>query len=176
MTEAGTVRRLVVLRHAKSAWPPKVPDARRPLGPRGLRDAPAAGRWLRESGCVPDRVVCSPALRTRRTWELVAAEAGLTGPVEYEERAYGADAEELLDLVRVTPAQVGTVLLVGHNPGAQELVLLLAGEGDARALEQVRTKFPTSAIAVLDLAGPGAWRSLAPGSARLTGFVVPRGA
>ncbi|MGP3687107.1 SixA phosphatase family protein [Streptomyces sp. IBSNAI002] len=170
---AGTVRRLVVLRHAKSAWPPDVPDAERPLGPRGLRDAPAAGRWLREADRVPDRVVCSPARRTRRTWELAAAEAGLGAPVEYEERAYGASAGELLDLVRETPARVRTLLLVGHNPGSQELVLLLAGEGDAAALEQARTKFPTSAIAVLDLAGP--WSSLAPGTARLSGLAVPRG-
>ncbi|MEU9250581.1 histidine phosphatase family protein [Streptomyces sp. NPDC048270] len=171
---AGTVRRLVVLRHAKSAWPPDVPDAERPLGPRGLRDAPAAGRWLREAGCVPDRVVCSPARRTRRTWDLVAAEAGLTAPVAYEERAYGASAGELLDLVRETPAQARTLLLVGHNPGAQELVLLLAGDGDAAALEQAAVKFPTSAIAVLDLSGP--WSSLAPGGARLAGLAVPRGA
>lgn len=171
---AGPDRRLVVLRHAKSAWPPGVPDAQRPLGPRGLRDAPAAGRWLREAGWVPDRVLCSPARRTRQTWELVAAESGVSAPVTYEERLYGGSDEELLDLVRETPAQVRTLLLVGHNPGAQELVLLLAGEGDASALEQARTKFPTSAIAVLGL--PGAWSSLAPGDARLTGLVVPRGA
>ncbi|MEU9231141.1 SixA phosphatase family protein [Streptomyces subrutilus] len=171
---SGTVRRLVVLRHAKSAWPPDVPDAERPLGPRGLRDAPAAGRWLREAGCVPDRVLCSPARRTRRTWELVAAEAGFAAPVAYEERAYGASAGELLDLVRETPARVGTLLLVGHNPGLQELVLLLAGDGEAPALEQAALKFPTSAIAVLDLPGP--WASLAPADARLTRLVVPRGA
>ncbi|OEJ32701.1 SixA phosphatase family protein [Streptomyces subrutilus] len=171
---SGTVRRLVVLRHAKSAWPPDVPDAERPLGPRGLRDAPAVGRWLRGAGCVPDRVLCSPARRTRRTWDLVAAEAGLAAPVAYEERAYGASAGELLDLVRETPARVGTLLLVGHNPGLQELVLLLAGGGEASALEQAAVKFPTSAIAVLDLPGP--WASLAPGDARLTGLVVPRGA
>ncbi|MEU9142589.1 histidine phosphatase family protein [Streptomyces sp. NPDC048349] len=171
---AEPLRRLAVLRHAKSAWPPDVPDAERPLGPRGLRDAPAAGRWLRGAGWVPDRVLCSPARRTRQTWDLVAAESGITAPVTYEERVYGASTEELLDLVRETPAQVRTLLLVGHNPGAQELVLLLAGEGDGRALEQARTKFPTSAVAVLDLPGP--WSSLAPGAARLTALAVPRGA
>ncbi|MCX5013011.1 MULTISPECIES: histidine phosphatase family protein [unclassified Streptomyces] len=171
---AGTFRRLVVLRHAKSAWPPDVPDAERPLGPRGLRDAPAAGRWLREGDCEPDLVVCSPARRTRQTWDLAAAESGVSAPVTYEERVYGASTEELLDLVRETPAQVRTLLLVGHNPGAQELVLSLAGEGDARGLEQARTKFPTSAIAVLRV--PGSWSSLVPGAARLTDLVVPRGA
>ena len=71
----GTLRRLVVLRHAKSAWPETCPTER-PLAPRGCRDAPAAGRWLREADCVPDLVVCSTARRTRQTWELAAAELG----------------------------------------------------------------------------------------------------
>ena len=69
-------RHLIVLRHAKSAWPQEVADQDRPLGPRGLRDAPAAGRWLREHGFTPDRIVCSPTRRTRQTWELVAHELG----------------------------------------------------------------------------------------------------
>ncbi|WP_230211275.1 SixA phosphatase family protein [Streptomyces kaniharaensis] len=67
-------RTLIVLRHAKSAWPPDVPDWERPLGPRGRRDAPEAGRWLRRRGLVPDTVVCSPARRARETWELAGAE------------------------------------------------------------------------------------------------------
>lgn len=71
----GTLRRLVVLRHAESAWPQDVADSERPLAPRGRRDAPTAGRWLREADCVPDLVVCSPARRTRQTWDLIAAES-----------------------------------------------------------------------------------------------------
>ncbi|WP_405528580.1 histidine phosphatase family protein [Streptomyces avidinii] len=169
---SGDSRSLVVLRHAKSAWP-EVPDSERPLAPRGRRDAPEAGRWLREADCVPDLVVCSSARRTRQTWDLVATELGAITPVIHDARIYRATARELLGVVREIPAQVRTLMLIGHNPGVQELVLLLAGEADGYALEQTRTKFPTSAIAVLRVPGP--WSSLEPGAARLTDMVVPRG-
>ncbi|MFH8472381.1 SixA phosphatase family protein [Streptomyces sp. NPDC018000] len=170
---SGSFRRLVVLRHAKSAWPDDVADHERPLAPRGRRDAPAAGRWLREADCVPDLVVCSTARRTRQTWDLVSDELEATTPVTYDARLYQASAGELLGVVRDIPAQVGTVMLIGHNPGAQDLVLMLAGEAEGHALERTRTKFPTSAIAVLCLPGP--WSDLEPGAARLTEMVVPRG-
>ncbi|WP_327360641.1 MULTISPECIES: SixA phosphatase family protein [unclassified Streptomyces] len=133
---SGNSRRLVVLRPAKSAWPLPA-DHERPLAPRGRREAPAAGHWLREAGCVPDLVVCSSARRACQTWDLVAAEAefGASMPVIYEVRLYGASAEELLSVVREIPAQVGTLMLIGHNPGVQELVLTLADEADGYALE-----------------------------------------
>ncbi|TVL91587.1 histidine phosphatase family protein [Streptomyces sp. SAJ15] len=170
---AGQTRRLVLLRHAKSAWP-EVPDHERPLAGRGRRDAPAAGRWIREAGRVPDLVVCSTARRTRETWELATAELGGAAPaVTYEPRAYAATAAELLDVVRGTPDGVRTLLLIGHNPGVEELVSLLAGAAAGDALERAREKFPTSAIAVLAWSGP--WSALAPGGARLTDFTVPRG-
>lgn len=223
-------RRLIVLRHAKSAWPEGVPDHERPLAGRGRRDAPAAGRRLYEAGYTPDLVVCSTARRTRETWDLAAAELLVRGaaavpsePVEalreagvpeavcsevgrpaaagpevvFEPRVYEASAPALLGAVRdavgpgagagVLVARGGgggggggrsrgrcrTVLLVGHQPGVQELVLSLAGSGDEEALARVRTKFPTSAFAVLAL--PGAWDGLVPGAAVLADFVVPRG-
>ncbi|MFF3848086.1 SixA phosphatase family protein [Streptomyces sp. NPDC002328] len=169
------LRRLVVLRHAKSAWPEGTPDHERPLGPRGRRDAPAAGRALAEAGRVPDLALCSTAERARRTWELASAEWRAATPVRYEPRLYGADAFDLLEVVRETPAEVGTLLLVGHNPGLEELVLDLAGEGVDDTLAEVRTKFPTSAIAVLDWHG-AAWRDLTPGAALLAALTVPRGA
>ncbi|QNA76835.1 histidine phosphatase family protein [Streptomyces sp. So13.3] len=169
---SGT-RRLVILRHAKSAWPDGVPDHDRPLNRRGLRDAPAAGRWLDEAGRLPDLVLCSSARRTRQTWELAAAELDGAPPVRYEPRLYAADDDDLLDVVREVAPDVGTLLLVGHNPGLQELALLLAGEAAGDTLERARTKFPTSGTAVLTWSGP--WSALEPGSALLTDFVVPRG-
>jgi phosphohistidine phosphatase len=171
---AGPLRRLVVLRHAKSAWPEGVPDHERPLGPRGLRDAPAAGRALAEADCLPDLALCSTAVRARQTWELASAQWGTPPAVRYEPRLYGAGVPTLLDVVRETPGEVRTLLLVGHNPGLEELVLDVAGEGLDDGLEQVRTKFPTSAIAVLAWRG-STWRDLAPGTALLTWTVVPRG-
>ncbi|MCQ4080083.1 histidine phosphatase family protein [Streptomyces sp. RB6PN25] len=167
-------RHLIVVRHAKSAWPPDVADRERPLGPRGLRDAPAVGRWLRDNGFKPDRVVCSPAHRTRATWELVAHELDTADPpVAYDGRIYGADTDGLLDVVHDVPTPTRTLLLLGHAPGVQELTLELAAEGERDALERVQEKFPTSAVAVLTT--PAAWPDLAPGSARLAAFVVPRG-
>ncbi|MCX4625372.1 histidine phosphatase family protein [Streptomyces sp. NBC_01443] len=96
--KSGDLRRLVVLRHAKSAWPPDVADSERPPAPPGRRDASAVGRWLREAGCVRDLVVCSSALRTRQTWGLVAAEFAATTAVIQEARIYRAGAGELLSL------------------------------------------------------------------------------
>ncbi|WP_329407628.1 histidine phosphatase family protein [Streptomyces sp. NBC_00704] len=171
----GAPRRLVVLRHAKSAWPHGVPDHERPLAPRGLRDAPAAGRALDEAGCRPDLALCSTAVRVGRTWELVHARWDPPPPVRFDPRLYGADAAALLDIVHETPDEVGTLLLVGHNPGLAELVLHLAGEAAGDTLDQVRLKFPTSAVAVLTWHGPH-WRALTPGAALLTSMTVPRGA
>ncbi|MFF5858671.1 SixA phosphatase family protein [Streptomyces sp. NPDC012751] len=168
------LRRLVVLRHAKSAWPEGVEDRLRPLSPRGLRDAPAAGRVLAGGGPLPDLVLCSTAVRARRTWELVAAGWATPPPVRYDRRLYAADVEELLAVVREVPADVRTLLLVGHNPGLQELVSALAADGLDDTLVRVRAKFPTAAVAVLTWHGPG-WPALAPGAALLTSFTVPRG-
>lgn len=181
--------RLVVLRHAKSAWPPDVPDHERPLAKRGRRDAPAAGRQLLAYGCVPDLVLCSTARRTRETWDLVVPELGGRPDVVFEPRVYGASAAELLDVLREVPEQRRTVLLIGHQPGVQDVVLSLAEEaagvaegeaereggegGSEEALARVRAKFPTSGVAVLALSG--AWADLAAGSATLTDFAVPRG-
>jgi len=171
---AGPLRRLVVLRHAKSAWPRGVDDHERPLGPRGLRDAPAAGRALAAADCLPDLALCSTAERARRTWELAASQWGTPPPVRHDPRLYGAEVPELLAVVREVPPEVGTLLLVGHNPGLEELVLELAGDGLDDALDDVRTKFPTSAIAVLAWHGDS-WHDLAAGTALLTGMIVPRG-
>ncbi|MEV6578621.1 histidine phosphatase family protein [Streptomyces sp. NPDC051582] len=169
----GRARRLVLLRHAKSAWPDGVPDHDRPLGPRGLRDAPAAGRLLAGSFGLPDLVLCSPARRARDTWDLAAAELGRMPPVRHDPRLYAADARDLLGVVREVPPEVGTLLLVGHNPGLEDLLLLVAGAAVGDALERVRTKFPTSAVGVLSLPGP--WSGLGPGAALLTEMAVPRG-
>ncbi|MFI9601088.1 SixA phosphatase family protein [Streptomyces sp. NPDC052043] len=169
-----TLRRLVVLRHAKSAWPEGVADHDRPLAPRGRRDAPAAGRALAESDCLPDLALCSTARRARQTWELASAQWGTPPPVRYDRRLYAADAPDLLAAVREAPPEIATLLLLGHNPGLEELVLDLAGDGLNDTLDRLRTKFPTSAVAVLSWYGPD-WSSLAPDAALLTDLLVPRG-
>ncbi|MDF3299596.1 SixA phosphatase family protein [Streptomyces tropicalis] len=169
------LRRLVVLRHAKSAWPEGVADHERPLSGRGRRDAPAAGRALAEGDCLPDVALCSTARRARETWDLASAQWGTPPPVRFDPRLYAAGAPALLAVVREAPPEAGTVLLVGHNPGLEQLVLDLAGDGLDDTLDRLRTKFPTSAVAVLAWHG-ARWRDLAPGAAVLTDLTVPRGA
>jgi phosphohistidine phosphatase len=171
---SSPTRRLILLRHAKSAWPDGVPDQDRPLAPRGRRDAPAAGRWLRKSDCVPDRVLCSTARRARETWELAESKLRAHPRVVFEPRVYGAGTAELLGLARETPSDTGTLLIVGHDPTMHELALELARAepGDeAGALGRVQEKFPTAGIAVLEFTGT--WPELGPGRARLAEFSVP---
>jgi phosphohistidine phosphatase len=166
-------RQLVLLRHAKSAWP-DVADHERPLARRGRRDAPVAGRWLRAAGLVPDRVICSTAKRARQTWQLAAAELESSPAVSFDQRVYGTSAGELLDLARQTARGTHRLLIVGHDPAVHDLTLTL-GSGradDAGALDRVRVKFPTAAIAVLEFTGT--WQELQPGQTWLTAFVVPR--
>jgi phosphohistidine phosphatase len=172
---SSPTRRLILLRHAKSAWPDDVPDHERPLAPRGRRDAPAAGDWLHKSGCVPDRVLCSTARRARETWQLVGEKLGAHPQTIFEDRVYEASIVDLLDLVRQTPTDVGTLLVVGHDPatraGTLELASAQPSDKEAKLLGAVRVKYPTAAIAVLSFSG--SWADLSPGEAHLDDFVVP---
>jgi len=160
-------RRLILLRHAKSDWP-DVPDQDRPLAKRGKRDAPVIGRWLHDHGYLPDAVICSAARRTQQTWELVARELGGSPSVTFEPRAYAASALTLLNLVRELPAASRTAMLVGHNPGVAELATSLAQPPDH---DDAPIRFPTAAVAVLDVSGD--WADLSPGQARLLDYATP---
>lgn len=162
-TTTGT-RRLVLLRHAKSAWPHGVPDSQRPLNDRGRGDARAAGQWLRKNVGGLGAVVCSPAQRTRETWALVAAELDDAPSAVVDDRIYAAEPEELLGVVRDLPEAAGTALLIGHNPGVVELVEMLGGQ---------EHEMRTSSIAVLSWTG--AWADAAVDGARLDGHATPRG-
>ncbi len=163
-------RRLILLRHAKSDWPAGIADHDRPLAKRGRRDAPAVGRWLGSSGYLPDAVVCSPARRTRETWELAAAGfrsvvPGFAPPVSYEPRVYEASVLRLLMLIREFPGSWHTVLVIGHNPGMAELTLGLADP------PKPPPSFPTAFVAVLGL--PGDWADATPGEGELLAFTTP---
>jgi phosphohistidine phosphatase len=154
-------RRLILLRHAKSDWP-DVPDAERPLAKRGRRDAPRLGRWLHDQGGQPDVVICSTAVRTRQTWDLVAAELDEAPEVRFEPRAYAASALALRFLVQELPARYRTALLVAHNPGLAEL---------AASLARAPVSFPTAAAAVFEL--EAGWAELWPAQVRLAAAVTP---
>jgi phosphohistidine phosphatase len=171
---ADETRQLLLLRHAKSAWP-DVADNERPLNDRGRRDAPAMGRWLQDGGYVPDLVLCSPTRRTRETWDLLSGELGGHPLVRYEQRIYEATALSLLHLLREAGGDHRTILLIGHNPGVAELAVGIAQMTDgpeAGPLDRAREKFPTAAVAVLDFKGE--WADLIPGEARMADFAIPR--
>jgi phosphohistidine phosphatase len=152
------VRPLYLLRHAKSSWDDPAPaDHDRPLAPRGRRAAKAIGRYLREQGIEPELVLCSSATRAQQTLE----RAGLSGSIE--DGLYGAGAHALLARLNQVPDGVASVMLIGHNPGMEDLLALLTSEAPE--------KFPTAALATLECPP---WSTLARGSAELIGLVRPR--
>jgi phosphohistidine phosphatase len=161
------VKRLVVVRHAKATHQPGFADFDRPLTRRGRRDARAAGEWLARGGFVPGLVMCSPALRTRQTWDgLAAALPGGDGIEVWPERGlYAASADEVLDAAGATPDEVTALLVVGHNPAAQEVAAALTGLADLA--------FPTCAIAVI---GVQSWARLVPGAGTADALWTPASA
>jgi phosphohistidine phosphatase len=163
-------RSLVLLRHAKSAYPTGVPDHDRPLADRGVREAALAGDWLRANLPSIDAVLCSTATRARET----LARSGIDAPVEYLDRLYGATPGTVIEEINQVSDDVSTLLVVGHEPTISEVAIVLAGvDGtDTVAVERISAKYPTSAIAVLRFAGR--WEQVEPGSAALVDFHVPR--
>jgi phosphohistidine phosphatase len=160
-------RRIDLLRHAKSSWDDAgLADHDRPLTPRGRRAAMRIGRHLRDAGVEPELILCSSARRTQDT----LARLELTGPVSVERELYGASSDALLERLRETPDEVRSLLLLGHNPGIQDLAMLLAGEGPLRA--ELGAGFPTAALATLTF--EGGWPALRGGACELVAFVRPR--
>jgi phosphohistidine phosphatase len=167
------VKRLWLLRHAKSSWDePDLPDRLRPLAHRGVRAAKTMARHLRAAAVAPDLVLCSPARRAVQTWEGVAPGVPPDTAVEIDEVIYNAEGDGLLGRLRHVPSGIGSVLVVGHNPGLEDLAVDLVGSGDPALRERLVTKFPTGALATLEV--PGEWHDLAWGAASLLAFVVPR--
>jgi phosphohistidine phosphatase len=161
------VKRLYLLRHAKSSWDEPLADVDRPLAPRGRKAAKRIAEHVEREGIRPDLVICSTAVRARQTLERVAPALG-EPEVTFDERLYGASEGQLLVRLREVPASVGSVLLVGHNPATAQLLALLAGSGAPLPAE-----VPTGALASLSFRAD-AWSELEPGGASLDAFVVPR--
>lgn len=163
-------RNLVLMRHAKSAYPDGIADHDRPLAPRGIREAGLAGGWLRANLPAVDAVLCSTATRARQT----LAHTGIDAPARYAERLYGAAPGTVIEEINRVGDNVTTLLVVGHEPTTSALAIVLASISgtDAAVAERISEKFPTSGIAVLRVAGH--WADVEPGCAALVGFHVPR--
>ncbi|MEV6202477.1 histidine phosphatase family protein [Streptomyces sp. NPDC051771] len=166
-TPDGVTRnRLVLVRHAKAV--PKdrpVEDFDRPLSERGLADAPKTGNWLADSDILCDLVLCSPARRTRQTWQLAVPALKEPPPAVYDKRLYNAVPGMLLTVLAERGQDLGCLMLVGHNPGIHELAAALCGSGPSDLLARVRAGFATSGVAVVDV--PVGWDRLTPGSGTL---------
>ncbi len=165
------MKRLYLLRHAKSSWDdPTLADRDRPLAPRGRRAAKVMAKHLGRKGISPELVLCSPSTRTRQTLKRLTPGLGKKADVQIEPELYAAPARDLLEVLRKVPDEVESVMLIGHNPGIQDLALSLASAGSE--IPRLRSKFPTAALATLEL--DGTWRELAPGSAELVSMVRPK--
>jgi phosphohistidine phosphatase len=165
-------RELLILRHAKSDWDSGASrDFDRPLAKRGRKDAPRVGAWLYREGMVPDLVVSSPAERARETALKVCKSMDLKKKkIVWDDDVYDAGLGQLLGVLARCPPDASVVLLVGHNPGLEELLTYLAGEeaevpADGKLL-------PTAALARLEM--PDDWSSLPAGCAQLVSITRPR--
>ena len=160
---SGETRTLVVVRHAK-AQPSGPSDHERALADRGRGDAAEAGRWLQRQGIVVDGALVSDALRARETWAELATGAEWDVEPDFSSALYAAGPDSAFDLIRETPADVRSLVVVGHNPTMAYLAELIDdGEGDDDAITSLVSRgFPTSAVAVFSVAGP--WSDLGPGS------------
>jgi phosphohistidine phosphatase len=130
---------VLILRHAKSSWSDSgLADIDRPLNKRGKRDAPRIGTLLREEDSVPDLILSSPALRARKTAEAVGESSGYEGEIEINDDFYPGDPQAYIETLQSLPDDIQSVMVVGHNPGLEELLDTLTGESAA---------LPTAALA-----------------------------
>jgi phosphohistidine phosphatase len=166
--------RLMLLRHAKSSWPSSgMQDAARPLSERGEAAARLMGAYMAHHSLIPDRVLCSPARRTRETLAGITTQWPANMDVIFDQRLYEATPQSILSVIRIQDEAARTLLVIGHNPGLQEAAELLIAAGDVELRERLREKFPTAALAVIDFA-TDQWRSIHEHSGRLDRYIVPR--
>jgi len=167
------MKTLTLLRHAKSGWDdPVARDFDRPLNAKGKRAAAMVGRHMRSLGLTFDHAIASPAVRVSETLEEIESGYGRTIAPDLDRRVYLASAATLLDVVHGFPDEAESALLVGHNPGLEDLVLMLVADGADPLRDAVEDKYPTASIAELQFEGE--WGDVATGTARLTRFIRPR--
>ena len=168
------MRRLFLLRHAKSAWDDAgLSDYDRPLAPRGKQAADRLARHFRQSGYQIDLVLCSSARRAADTWQRISKKLQFKPAVSLERELYLASAEGFVTRLRRVDDDVRNVLLLAHNPGLEYLAAELCGEGESLALDRMASKFPTGALATIRI-NRDHWSDLAPLCGYLESFVVPR--
>lgn len=167
------MKRLTILRHAKSSWKDReLDDFDRPLNGRGQKAARRMGREMTERGMRFDSVLASPAVRIRETIDGVKEKHDLSAPIRFEPRIYEARVSELLELVGTLPNEASSALLVCHNTSAERLVLKLAKADDRGLRNRVEEKFPTAALAAIELPVES-WSDVEPDSGALVELIYP---
>ena len=166
-------RDLLLARHAKSAWDdPSLADHDRPLAPRGAKAVRRLRAYLSRSEYRPDVVLCSSSRRTVDTLDGIRAVLPKRVRIDVVDELYLANADTLLTMLRGLDDTIRCAMLIGHNPGIEDLASCLAGSGDAGLRAQVAEKLPTGALVALSF--DGSWANLGAGSARINALFVPR--
>lgn len=166
-------KRLILFRHAKSEWPDGVADHERPLSDRGRKAAPVMGVYLQKQKLVPDLALVSTARRAQETWTRTSKALQATVPVLSTRNIYEAEPDKILDAIKSTAPEVRTLIVVGHNPGLEELAKKLMKDLGGEAGTRMREKFPTAAIAVLSFE-VDSWQDVTPQTGSLDRFVTPK--
>ena len=168
------MKRLLLLRHAKSDWSVALPDHLRQLNPRGQQAATRMGRFIQDEGLTPERVLCSPATRAAETWRLVQPSLNPPPQVETIETLYDfGGGNALLSAIRSHGGDANSLMLVGHNPAMEGLADMLSGSGDPDALASLARKYPTAALAVIDFDIDN-WEDIEPSIGTLVSFTRPK--
>jgi phosphohistidine phosphatase len=169
------MKTLALFRHAKSDWTDaRARDFDRPLNARGVRGAAAMGEYVRQGCWRFDRIIASPAVRVAETIEVASRAYGHAFPIEWDRRIYLASSAILIDLLREVAGDPASLLMVGHNPGLEDLIFdLVPDDGTSPLRALVEQKFPTATFAVLECA-IARWSDIDLGCARLTVLTRPR--
>ncbi|MCP4330078.1 MAG: histidine phosphatase family protein [Alphaproteobacteria bacterium] len=166
--------KLSLFRHAKSSWKDSaLADFDRPLNGRGIRAAKAMGDLLNREHMLPEFVLCSSAARAKETYQCLSLVWPPEIRVKYERSLYLASPDGILRYVARIPENFTHAMVIGHNPGLHRLATKLTFGGDAQAIENLQAKFPTAALAMIELQGES-WRSIEPTTGRLRRFLLPR--
>jgi phosphohistidine phosphatase len=168
------MKRLTVLRHAKSSWDdPNLDDLNRPLNERGWKAARRMGREMKRRDLRFDLVLASTAARVRETIDGVQENYDFAAPILFEPRMYGATEHELLSLLRALSETVHSPLLIGHNPGLERLIAGLTHDDDRGLRRRIAGKYPTAALAVVELPAQH-WADVTPASGEIVELILPK--
>lgn len=166
--------RLLLLRHAKSSKDiSNIMDFNRPLTKRGLKDAGNIGKYIAQKGLYPQRILCSSAQRTRETYAAILPFLPENHDVRFTKSLFEADSREVVSAIHQFGEMAETLLIIGHNPTIEMLAKILAPRGHPTALNEMKQKFPSGALAIIDF-NDAHWKSIIPGMGWLAGFTPPR--